>query len=112
MRDVEIRVEVTDACSDLELTCEITSNEPDDASGDGESIGDVNGQDGYATPVEVELLYDPETACFTGTVQLRAERDGSETSRVYSICCEVSDLAGNTSMASCVVVVPHDRRRQ
>ena len=78
-------------------------------------MGDVDGLDGVAFPVPVALTYtsEPELGVYLyeGIVTLREERDGSENSRVYSIVCDIEDLGGNTSTASCVVVVPHDRRK-
>lgn len=112
MRSVQIRVAVTDECADLELTCRVLSSEPDDANGDGEFTGDVDGVDGYTGPVTVDLTFDPLSGCFLGEVELRAERDGAGSSRTYSIDCDVTDSYGNTANAGCVVVVPHDRRKK
>jgi hypothetical protein len=88
------------------------SSEPDDAYGDGEFTGDVDGLDGYTAPVPLELVEDPFAASFVGTVMLRAERDGAGSGRTYFIICDVVDSAGNTATSSCVVVAPHDRRRK
>lgn len=114
IHEVRIAVVVSDACSmpaDLTLSCAVSSNEPDDSTGDGSSVDDVNGADGYTQPVTVPLVYDPAQGLFEGVVRLRAERSGNLTGRNYSIACEVSDEQGNTSTASCVVVVPHDKRK-
>jgi hypothetical protein len=117
MQDVWIRVAVTDCAwdTDVILTALVASSEPDDATGDGSFVGDVDGQDGYTFPVPVTLIYthepEPGVYVYEGLVSLRAERDGSESSRVYSVVCDVEDLAGNISTASCAVVVPHDRRK-
>jgi hypothetical protein len=92
--------------------CEVMSSEPDDGTGDGEFDGDVDGLDGYTAPVPIDLVYDPLTASFVGTVMLRAERDGADSGRTYSIICDVLDAAGHTATSSCVVVVPHDRRKK
>jgi hypothetical protein len=116
MVTVTISVQVSDACISPEqavLQAAISSNEPDDATGDGSSTGDVNGQDGYASPVPVtNLEYDSANNTYAGTVALRAERNGFTGGRVYSIVCHVTDPAGNQATASCVVVVPHDKRRK
>jgi hypothetical protein len=92
------------------------TNQDDDGTGDGSYIGDVNGQDGFAAPVLMDLIYtgepEPGVYLYEGLAYFRAERDGSDRSRVYSVVCDVVDLAGNTSTASCVVVVPHDRRKK
>jgi hypothetical protein len=115
MREVEICLAITEVCSapdDLTLTALVSSSEPDNAKGDGHFTGDVDGQDGFTSPVPIELEYDVVSGCFRGTVELRAECDGRKNGRTYSIFTEVTDLAGNTSTASCVVVVPHDQRHK
>jgi len=72
----------------------------------------VKGQDGYSTPVTIEVAWDAQVGGYVATVSLRAERDGSESGRTYSAVCEAVDEQGNPSTASCVVVVPHDRRKK
>jgi hypothetical protein len=62
--------------------------------------------------VLVTLECGPVTGDYCTCVDLRAERDGSQSGRNYSIVCDVLDQAGNLSTASCVAVVPHDRRKQ
>jgi hypothetical protein len=71
----------------------------------------VDGANGYAAPVPVDLVYDAVSGCYYGLVSLRAERDGTAGGRVYSIVCNILDTDGNFNTASCVVVVPHDKRR-
>lgn len=66
----------------------LTSNEPD--SGD----GDIQGW----------LLNKPST-----TGQLRAERLGTGTGRVYTFVYQGADRAGNTATCAPTVVVPHDQ---
>lgn len=118
MVPVHVSVVASDACSDaseiLPIVVRVSSNEPDDApgGGDGHTLGDVNGHDGYAAPVDVtdELDYDPLTGTWTGTILLRAERAGSGNGRKYTIDVQAIDSSGNSSVTSCCVIVPHDRR--
>ncbi len=68
----------------------ITSNEPDDAVGDGDghTVNDIQpGADDY------EVL-------------LRAERDGGGAGRVYTLTYEAKDQVGNTAVETVEVVVP------
>lgn len=70
----------------------ITSNEPDNGSGDGNTDGDIQGAEyGQA---DVSFL-------------LRAERSGKGSSRVYTITYKAVDQAGNETYASVEVTVPH-----
>ncbi len=115
MEEVIICVNASDACTnpeDITIDCRVSSNEPDDGNGDGSSVGDVSGQDGFVSPVPVELVYDADSNCFFGLVALRAERNGSQSGRSYSIVAKVTDESGNESTASCSVVVPRDRRKK
>jgi hypothetical protein len=116
MRQVEVCIAVSDDCAnpeDLLLSARVSSNEPDDGTGDGATVGDVNGFDGFSNSVGLtNLAYDADAGCYLGVVWLRAERDGADTGRAYSIVCDVLDTAGNFVTASCVVVVPHDKRKK
>ena len=112
---VEIRVLASDVCSsasDLVVSCTVSSDEPDAGGGESDVPGDVDGEDGYTSPVAVSLSYDATTESYSGTVLLRAERLASGDGRTYSIVCEVLDGSGNLGTASCAVVVPHDRRKE
>lgn len=116
MQEVGVCIAVSDNCSnpeDLQLYCTVSSNEPDDLSGDGETAGDVDGFDGFIAPLNITggLVYDAELGCFFGVVSLRAERDGADVGRTYSIVCDILDPEDNLATASCVVVVPHDKRK-
>ena len=43
-------------------------------------------------------------------VELRSERDGGGTGRVYTLTYKATDRSGNSSTASALVTVPHDMR--
>jgi hypothetical protein len=112
---VRVFLAVADVCAspeDFTVACQVSSSEADDAKGDGETTGDVNGANGYVSPVPVALTYDLQSGMFTGLVNLRAERNGSRNGRIYSISGVAGDPSGNNSSASCVVVVPHDKGRK
>ncbi len=89
-------IAVQDACTgtldpttvSARITC-VTSDEPDDAEGDGKTIND--------------MILDSPT-----TVRLRAERTGTGDGRAYSILFAVQDAAGNVGNGTCRVNVPHD----
>jgi hypothetical protein len=42
-------------------------------------------------------------------VQLRADRSGNGTGRVYTLTATANDLAGNTATATATCAVPHDQ---
>jgi hypothetical protein len=52
-------------------------------------------------------------ALITGnlTANLRAQRLGSGTGRVYTLSVQCSDISGNKSSATATVEVPHDQRK-
>src|SRR5574341_143084 len=68
----------------------VTSNEPGNGLGDGDTANDIviNGD---------------------GTISLRAERSGAGNGRVYTMTYQATDIAGNTATASATVIVPHDQ---
>ena len=72
----------------------VTSNEPDKGLGDGDTPNDVQGW----------IL---GTSCTTG--QLRAERSGKGTGRIYTLTYMGFDRAGNSSTCVTTVAVPHDQ---
>jgi hypothetical protein len=74
----------------------VTSNEPDNGLGDGDTANDIQGAD-YGTADDV--------------IQLRAERSGTGTGRVYTITYEAVDFAGNRVIASTTVTVPHSPKK-
>ena len=92
MHGVTVSVSVSDIC-DADVDCEIisvSSNEPVNGLGDG------------TTDADWEITSDL-------TVDLRAERSGTGTDRVYTITVECTDDSGNTSMETVDVTVPHDQ---
>lgn len=68
----------------------VTSNEPDNGRGDGNTVDDIVIIDDYE-------------------FKLRAERSGLGTGRIYTITYEVTDNCGNTATASAEVSVPLSR---
>jgi hypothetical protein len=71
----------------------VTSSEPDNGLGDGDTAGDVQG-------------WTIGTADVSG--QLRAERSGKGAGRTYTLTFESRDAAGNAGTCSTTVVVPHN----
>src|SRR5262249_31410299 len=88
MVPVPLSVSVPDVC-DPKPTCQIvgqvTSNEPDNGLGDGDTAGDWK-------------ITGPLTA------EVRSERSGTGTGRVYTLTVKCSDASGNTSLPKSVVV--------
>jgi hypothetical protein len=73
----------------------VTSNEPDNGLGDGDTSNDIQGAD---------IGTDDQS------IQLRAERSGNGTGRVYTITYKAVDFAGNSVTASTTVTVPHSSK--
>jgi hypothetical protein len=69
----------------------VASNEPDNGAGDGHTVNDI-------------VIVDQDT------FELRAERDGNGTGRVYTINYQVVDDCGNSAIQSATVRVPITRR--
>ena len=65
----------------------VTSNEPDNGLGDGDTADDI-------------------VIISAGTVSLRAERSGKGNGRIYTILFEARDASGNTSTKTVTVSVP------
>lgn len=72
----------------------IVSSEPDNGTGDGNTMNDIQGADAGS-----------EDYCFL----LRAERSGLGEGRVYTVTYCATDAAGNMTCASADVTVPHDQ---
>jgi hypothetical protein len=95
MRDVQATVTVTDNCPGAGFVlASVTSNEPDNGLGDGDTTGDIQNA-AIGTP---DL-----------DVSLRAERQGTGSGRVYTLSYAATDASANGAQASAVVLVPHDR---
>ncbi len=93
MRPVTLSAAVSDACDSSVSTriLAITSSQPDNGTGDGNTTTDFR---------------------ITGlmTCELRAEREGSKRDRVYTVTVESIDDAGNRSTRSIAIIAPHDNR--
>lgn len=71
----------------------ITSNEPDNGLGDGDTLMDIQG-----------ATFGTDDRQF----QLRAERSGSGKGRVYTITYQAADASGNVTVRQATVTVPHN----
>lgn len=81
-------VDATDAGGEVtSKIVSITSSEPDNGSGDGNTVEDI---------------------VITGdlTANLRAERSGQGSGRVYTVTIETTDAAGNVTSSTTTVSVP------
>jgi len=87
-------VVATDLCDgeDVEVTLEIRSNEADDGLGDGSTTGDW-------------------VVRSASDFDLRAERSGPGSGRVYTLVWTARDHSGNETSVEGRVTVPHDRGR-
>ena len=72
----------------------VTSNEPDNGLGDGDIPNDIQG-------------FITGTASTNGL--LRSERAGGGTGRIYTLSYKGMDNAGNSTICTATVTVPHDQ---
>ena len=72
----------------------VTSNEPENGLGDGDTAPDISG---------ASLGTDDRV------VQLRSERSGTGMGRIYTFVYRVTDASGNATEATATVTVPHDQ---
>jgi hypothetical protein len=96
MITINASVVVTDICDPtpgFALTA-VTSNEPENGPGDGNTVDDIQGAAIGTSDTQFEL---------------RAERSGRGDGRIYSILYTGFDDSGNTTPAPTQVVVPHNR---
>jgi len=96
LRKVSVGISVIDACdpNPIVILDAISSNEPDNSIGDGNTTDDI--QDAMVGTDDRMFL-------------LRAERQGPCTGRVYTAIYEAMDASGNSSVGSVQVSVPHDQ---
>ena len=93
---INATVTVTDICdpSPTFVLTSITSNEPVNGTGDGDTSPDIVGAD-FGTP--------------DASFQLRSERSGGGNGRIYTIVYTASDAAGNHTSQTVHVTVAHDQ---
>ena len=93
MVPVTVAVDATDNCDSVCQIISVTSNEPVNGLGDGNTAPDW---------------------VITGdlTVKLRAERSGKGNGRIYTITVECADSSGNNSTDTAKVTVPHDKGKK
>ena len=92
MITVAVDYDVTDECSALTCTLSVTSNEPANGLGDGNTAPDWEIVDSHH-------------------VRLRAERSGTGDGRVYSILITCSDILGSTATKIVTVSVPKNQSK-
>lgn len=94
--DVTAQLKVVDTCDPnvVVTLVSVTSNEPDNGLGDGDTAGDIQG----ATLGTDDRAF-----------QLRAERSGQGSGRVYTVVYRARDASANASTASGEVRVPKNR---
>jgi hypothetical protein len=89
MRDVFVSYDVTDNCGTPTTSLSVTSNEPVNGLGDGNTAPDW------------EIVS-------ANQVRLRAERSGTGNGRIYTITITAADSAGGSSSQILTVSVPHN----
>jgi uncharacterized repeat protein (TIGR02543 family) len=96
MVTVTADVQASDTCDPNPTVAlvSITSNEPDNGLGDGDTPNDIQ-----------NAAFGTDDRSFA----LRAERSGTGTGRIYTVTYRATNSAGKTSTASAQVVVPHSQ---
>jgi hypothetical protein len=96
MADITATVIATDNCPGVSFVLsEITSSEPDNGLGDGDTAGDIAGAD-LGTP-DLEF-------------RVRQERSGPGQGRNYTATYTAEDGSGNATEDSAIVRVPHNKK--
>ena len=90
--DVGVAYSVVDNCGPVATRLDVVSDEPLNATGDGDTEPDWQVSDAHH-------------------VRLRAERAGGGDGRAYTITVTATDSAGQTGSAAAQVLVPHSRQR-
>jgi hypothetical protein len=91
MRDVLISYTANDNCGPVTSALSVRSNEPVNGTGDGDTAPDW-------------IILDDHH------LQLRSERAGTGTDRIYSVTITSTDTAGNHTTKTVDIIVPHDMR--
>lgn len=100
MTDIVIEANASDNSGlPVTLNASITSNEPVNGSGDGNTSPDWTGP-----------VIDQENGIIT--FQLRAERSGNGNGRIYTITITAADTSNNTATANIEITVPHDKKKK
>jgi hypothetical protein len=96
MEPIQATVTATDNCPGVSYVLKsITSDEPDNGTGDGDTVNDIQNAD-YGTP---DIEFD-----------LRSERTGNQDGRTYTITYSASDNGNNSTDDSATVEVPHNKK--
>lgn len=97
MVHVHVEAIASDVCSPpvTVLLESVTSSEPDDANGDGRTQPDILGVESGTPDFDF---------------QVRAERSGRGTGRVYTATYSATDALGNVGLGDVTITVPHDQR--
>ncbi|MBL7745570.1 MAG: T9SS type A sorting domain-containing protein [Chitinophagaceae bacterium] len=90
MKNVSVNYDTWDNCGIVSSTLAVSSNEPVNGTGDGDTAPDWSITDNHH-------------------VMLRAERSGTGDGRIYTITITGTDASGNTSVKTTRVVVPHNQ---
>jgi hypothetical protein len=96
LRQIIANISENDICDPNPMVnlSSISSNEPDNGLGDGDFPNDIQ-----------NASFGTDDRSF----YLRAERSGVGTGRIYTTEYSATDASGNTTSASAVVTVPHDK---